>query len=164
MTELDLDAVEARANAATPEPWDVGDGTEIGLGIEPITGGGFYFDAIVAQVTYSSERDGDRQRAANRGVQLQLSAPDADAEFIARARTDVPALVAEVKRQQSLFRAADTAAGIQARRAERAEGKLITLIARLHQMADAWDADLPETIRREAASGAIRATLETADA
>lgn len=56
ITETELDAIEARANAATPGPWD-----------EP----GF-------------------------------SALDAcDARFVAHARTDVPRLIAEVRRLQS---------------------------------------------------------------
>jgi hypothetical protein len=51
MSGLNLEAIQARADAATPGPWGVGDGTEIGLGIEQDEDGGFYFDAIVAQAT-----------------------------------------------------------------------------------------------------------------
>ncbi|MGN7133404.1 hypothetical protein ACTHQY_09035 [Rhodococcoides corynebacterioides] len=67
-TALDLDAIEARADAATVGPW-----TLIGGG-EYVTGAGL----LVAP------DDG--------GVSSD------DAEFIAHARTDVPVLVAEVRR------------------------------------------------------------------
>ena len=40
-TTLDLDAIEARANAATPGPWGVGNGTHIVRGLE-VTGRGSY--------------------------------------------------------------------------------------------------------------------------
>jgi hypothetical protein len=67
-TELDLDAIEARANAATEGPWVAHpDGlvwTERPIPGDPVSG--------------STEVE--------------------DAEFIAAARADVPALVAEVRR------------------------------------------------------------------
>lgn len=66
-TELDLDAIEARVNAATAGPWQH-DGND-GLVWPP--------------------RIGDPVSGSNEM---------ADADFIAAARTDVPALVAEIKR------------------------------------------------------------------
>ncbi|MEU7771250.1 hypothetical protein AB0C44_07980 [Micromonospora taraxaci] len=65
-TELDLDAIEARATAATAGPWTTG---EDGLVWPPQMG-----DPVSGSVWLP------------------------DAEFIAAARTDVPSLVAEVRR------------------------------------------------------------------
>lgn len=64
---LDLDAIEARANAATPGPWRVG-------------------------ATYDPEINVDVTNADG-----NLVGPK-DEDFIAAAREDVPALVAEVRR------------------------------------------------------------------
>jgi hypothetical protein len=72
MTEDDLQAIEARANAATPGPWQ-------------LTGG--------RDEVYDIIGDG-------RDVVQQVLSPDA--EFIASARTDVPALVAEVRRLRGI--------------------------------------------------------------
>ena len=74
----DLEAIEARASAATPGPWTspwIGDSTCR----DAILGGG----GEVVGVTW---RDG-----------WHLAVTQADAEFIAAARTDVPALVAELR-------------------------------------------------------------------
>ncbi|QLJ01493.1 hypothetical protein HZZ00_10975 [Streptomyces sp. NEAU-sy36] len=70
--QLDLDAIQARANAATPGPW---------FPHEDWPGRVFAeseFNAHVARVTGSN--------------------PEANEQFIAHAREDVPALVAEVRR------------------------------------------------------------------
>jgi len=76
MTELDLDAIRARAEAATDGPWErYGDGSH-----EVYCAANFEDTAYEPpDVTYGSDRP-------------------ADAEFIAHARTDVPALIAEVER------------------------------------------------------------------
>lgn len=83
---LDLDAIKARVDAATPGPWwawDRGVGWHIAIG-EPTEGtwGG------PARLLPASERT-DIGR-------------EADAEFIAAARQDVPALIAEVERLRAL--------------------------------------------------------------
>lgn len=70
MTPEQLDEIEARANRATEGPWEV-------------IGGGEYVTGVSIVV---APDDG--------GV------TSADAEFIASARTDVPQLVAEVRRLQ----------------------------------------------------------------
>ena len=81
---LDLDAIQARANAATPGPWgalhrDMGcsfrDDERAGLGLD-----------IVGPL-----------EATNRGQ----FARGADAWFIARARTDIPALIAAVRERDA---------------------------------------------------------------
>jgi hypothetical protein len=79
MTEDDLKAIEARANAATPGPWAiVYDGSsDWSIGPQPDPQG-----LSVAGVWKSGWSDGNPP----------------DAEFIASARTDVPLLVAEVRR------------------------------------------------------------------
>lgn len=73
MPELDLDAIKARTDAATPGPW--------------IAGGAFTHPwevCIAAHLPF---------------VELIHTAQGgADAEFIAHARQDVPALLAEAKR------------------------------------------------------------------
>ena len=76
---LDLDAIERRANAATPGPWliiSAGDDTEgvIAVPDPEYSDTGYYYICV----TYLSTARND--------------------VFIAAARTDVPALVAEVRR------------------------------------------------------------------
>lgn len=70
---LDLDAIERRANAATPGTWLYADTIDMVSSIQA--------DAICVCEFY--------------GLQDRI---DRDAPFIAHARTDVPALVAEVRR------------------------------------------------------------------
>ncbi len=86
MTDLDLTAIKKRAEAATPGPWwawDRGVGWVIGLG---------------------DGRD-ERGRPEDRlpeGFRTDIGRAE-DAEFIAAARTDIPALVAELERMQRLL-------------------------------------------------------------
>lgn len=75
MTELDLEAIKARCEAATPGPWR-------GLSSPIIYGLGIGI--------YREEIDGEEKVAR--------ALPNDDQIFIAHARTDVPALVAEVER------------------------------------------------------------------
>lgn len=72
MSEAELDAIEQRANAATPGPWR---SVEVD-------------DPYVALMLES-------------GAEGWPAATDADRAFIAAARSDVPALVAEVRRLRS---------------------------------------------------------------
>lgn len=79
--KLELDAIEARANAATPGPWTTERPTK--------TYEGFRCGVTIAatygrQCIYADPPGGQ--------------APAADQRFIAAARADVPALVAEVRR------------------------------------------------------------------
>ena len=74
MTPERMAEIEARANAATPGPWEAWDR---GIGFEVHVNG---------EELNSEFRETFRQ---------------ADAEFIAEARTDVPALLAEVRRLQA---------------------------------------------------------------
>jgi hypothetical protein len=70
MTDLDLDAIEARANSARPGPWRLGIGGVV--------------------VVHAQAKPTDYVEAH--------CAPGGNAAFIAAARTDVPLLVAEVRR------------------------------------------------------------------
>ena len=88
MTDEELDAIEARANAATPGPWrsDVGSGANrLRLWVP---GGMLIADSYPPK----PHRARDEQQGK------------ADYGFIAGARTDVPALVAEVRRLREALR------------------------------------------------------------
>jgi hypothetical protein len=83
---IDLDAIEARAKAATPGPWEVDS-----LAIAEVVTGDCESVALCAErkewaeanrETHTAQRDGRRRNAA----------------FIAAAREDVPALCAEARR------------------------------------------------------------------
>lgn len=76
MTELDLKAIKARCEAATPGPWDVAIGN-------------FSDDVSVVYVGSPGLKGSDQKR-------YNLS--EDDQKFIAHARADVPTLVAEVER------------------------------------------------------------------
>lgn len=88
MTDAELQAIENRATAATPGPWQATglpyNGTD-----EPciLTAQGLY----IAQTVYDMQS------------QTEEHAVDADTMFIASARTDIPALIAEVRRLQGLL-------------------------------------------------------------
>jgi hypothetical protein len=82
--QVDLDVIRARADAATEGPWE--------------HAGGIHGDPIVAEV-------GRKMFGLIIGMG-NTGRPDygrADAEFIAHARADVPALVAEVERLRTLL-------------------------------------------------------------
>ncbi len=91
---LDLDAIEARAEAATPGPWTArlrDDMWEIN------DGSGSNFVSIVESCWLPDDCDAGQYG----GI------PDVDdARFIAHARTDVPALVAELRVAREVVEAA----------------------------------------------------------
>lgn len=88
--DLDLDAIEARAEAATPGPWDI---------YRYRHGGG--------RICIDDSEQPGRRRAL---IADMDGGPDAvataynegDREFLFHARADVPALVAEVRRLRAL--------------------------------------------------------------
>jgi hypothetical protein len=80
VTELDLDAIKARAEAATPGPW--------------LREWAFSTHFVVPESA--------RTVAADNVARLK-STQRADANFIAASRTDVPLLVAEVERLTRLL-------------------------------------------------------------
>jgi len=82
VTGLDLAAIKARADAATPGPWDIW---------RDLDAQGFYTVGEASGVIPEGEVwvDGEHNPTAHVYV-------IADAEFIAHARTDVPALLARI--------------------------------------------------------------------
>lgn len=84
--DLDLDAIEARANAATPGPWH--DDHEQFEGKElPCVAVGDFGWVCAGQNVPAYDEDSEQGKA--------------DAEFIAHARADVPALVARVRQLET---------------------------------------------------------------
>ncbi len=78
---LDLEPIKARCEAAKPEPWKW-ESKYVGDDPQPPNGDRDLCSGSQGVVYYS---------------QSAMWCEDADAEFIAHARTDVPALVAEVE-------------------------------------------------------------------
>ena len=93
---LDLDAIEARANAASAGPWVL----RLGPHAIPEVHGPKYGVAF----TFYGEGEGENDHA------------DADAAFIAAARTDVPALLARVRELEAQLAAAQPAVALDALR------------------------------------------------
>jgi hypothetical protein len=121
---IDLDAIKARAEVATPGPWEE-DGSEI------------YVVGSRAWVAESCH-------LAEYGVTAH---GDLDAEFIAHARTDVPALVAEVERLRADLAGVGRMAREDYARAEQAEQALVAAQAEMEQLratalAASWRVDL----------------------
>jgi hypothetical protein len=84
---LDLDAIEARAEAATEGPW---------WPEGKVIGGWRIYARDREQAPDFTEVGSVREVFVGTGQH------DADADFIAHARTDVPALLAEVRRLHAL--------------------------------------------------------------
>lgn len=91
MTALDLDAIEAREKATTPGPW-VHDETD-GIGCDVWTQG----ETVMGGTVHTTD-DGYPRGDYN---------PVEDALFIAHAKQDIPALVAEVRRLREVLADAD---------------------------------------------------------
>ena len=89
--ELDLDAIEARANAATEGPWLRREGHA------EIDGQNYAEVLIPGRVECGSYCYGGTST-------IEGDRLDADLAFIAHARADVPALVAEVRRLRAQVR------------------------------------------------------------
>lgn len=83
---LDLDAIEARVTAATFAPWQRTFGHDDDENGYAVTGGGEPGTMPERLIAYTLDWPMSEQQAA------------ADAYFIAHAREDVPALVAEARR------------------------------------------------------------------
>lgn len=99
MTEQELQAIEARANAASEGPWESHYG-ECG-GYDSMTDAVFVDrdgrETYIATLDLSSYG----QLACDPPSTSARAAAEADAAFIAHAREDVPALIAEVRRLQA---------------------------------------------------------------
>lgn len=111
MTHDELQAIKARAEVATPGPWTTGagkirDGETRELVIAPN-------DDVIVAIAYG-------------GFGNPVDRTSQDRKFIAHARTDVPALVAEVERLRGLLNIAENAID----RFMRYDGKLPVLLSR----------------------------------
>lgn len=91
----ELRAIEDRANEATPGPWVRGKKSWDGTDIATVTGPSV--EEIVQEPTTFY--------AYPSGSFVDVDGMEANLEFIAHARQDVPALVAEVKRLTEILRA-----------------------------------------------------------
>jgi len=89
---LDLNAIRARADAATEGPWYFGGDTAVAQEM-------FQNHELIVSPTYPIIEFEPGEQG------------EADAEFVAHARTDVVALLAEVEQLSSLFKAAVDAHG-----------------------------------------------------
>jgi hypothetical protein len=93
MTEDELQPIEARANAATPGPWTTGAGKiREGETRELVIATN---DDVIVALAYG-------------GVGNPVDRTTQDRTFIASARTDVPALVAEVRRLRGILKQIDS--------------------------------------------------------
>lgn len=95
MTHDELQAIKARADGATPGPWEAK-----AYGPYPLTTRvyGKSEPPTVAEMFRAEDR-------LSAPYYDQITAADLNAAFIAHARTDVPALIAEVERLQRHSRA-----------------------------------------------------------
>lgn len=94
LTEVELDGIERRASQATPGPWVPWLESREGIGGESfIELGADGVDDLQMYVAYSPARPAGPDAAT-----------DADLDFIAHARQDVPRLVAEVRRLRDELR------------------------------------------------------------
>ena len=114
MTDEELAKIEARANAATAGPWardmyEDGEEGEGPHGVHPGSRGEWVESRDV--VSYAASDVGTVEIAAG-------CYTDADAAFIAAARADVPALVAEVRRLRSGIESAQGHAALLGRVAD----------------------------------------------
>jgi len=81
MTEQELAAIEARCNAATPGPWNRA----------------YHGNMIIVESPNSIVVNADDKEFGT-GLQYGGIKGETDGDFIANSRTDVPALLAEVRR------------------------------------------------------------------
>jgi len=93
---IDLEAIEARANAATDGPWHWEDERHFDL-LKPKGSNGTRWGTEVIEVTH------DGGCACRQSCEMEVLIAPSDAEFIANARTDVPDLIAEVRRLRGLL-------------------------------------------------------------
>jgi hypothetical protein len=111
-TPLDLDAIEARANAATDGPWGFyigsnGNTGSLAAGLQMTSPSSYTRTRDIAEFdadTYYRGQDDDLDDDdAEEQAQAQMAA---DVTFVAAARTDVPDLVAVVRRLRAQLAAA----------------------------------------------------------
>ena len=93
MTEVELNKIEARANAATPGPWAIGEEHECMAQIEAV-------DLVIWE--------GQRNRRIFTILDSNILTPEhmGNREFIIHARDDVPKLLAKVRRLRKVCKRA----------------------------------------------------------
>jgi hypothetical protein len=95
MTDEKLQAIKARAEAATPGPWETREDSDFYQGGRYIGTGPYHY-------TTGSEKPGRPSTHPEdcyfKTDVCRVQSGEADETFIAHARTDVPALLAEVER------------------------------------------------------------------
>lgn len=90
MTKAELDAIRERVSKATLGPWESDGGASNGEPVRPYySRGAFITDAHFQDIVCG----GQEEQGDPVGVLL-----NADADFIAHARDDIPALIAEIER------------------------------------------------------------------
>ncbi len=102
MTELDTNPIQARAFNATRGPWkwtDYAVPTLQGRAGDPET---YEYDTEVLEATH------DHGCGCRRDCTMELTIRPEDAEFIEHARTDIDALLAEVKRLRAFVEKAES--------------------------------------------------------
>jgi hypothetical protein len=127
---LDLDAIQARCDAATPGPWGHYEGddyADVAANYQATGRGSYTCLQQVARI--EADWHFDDPRHADCEDEDAATQAHADAAFLAAARTDVPALLAEVQRLTA--RAAE-----ENQRAHRAEGRLDAALDVVEQWAD----------------------------
>ena len=176
---LDLDAIEARANAATEGTWRADSHSHIQNGCRCLS---CYDDPTVYQLSVFLDCedvprwDDDATRCTQSGFQTW-----ADADFAAHAREDVPALVAEVRRLTARSLAAESVILDQRRmsaehdafcrpatdrlvaRAEAAEAEVVTLRDTLARRTDSHTQLVRENETLRAKVAAVQALAEKRD-
>jgi hypothetical protein len=89
LVSLDIDAIEERSKAATPGPWKLWDGCSWRRFGSETTG-----QTIIEPVKARSDGHPD------------LSLREEDAEFVCASRSDIPSLIAEIRKCRSKIEAA----------------------------------------------------------
>jgi len=96
---LDLDDIEARVNAATDGPWGFYDGetyADVAADMQVTSPGSYNYREKIARLEDENYwDDGDHEDHDDSRAPEQMAA---NAAFIAHAREDVPALIAEIRR------------------------------------------------------------------
>jgi hypothetical protein len=92
-TTPDIEGIERRANEATPGPWNI-DSHALGIWCPSEKGGETKIFDIRGWGYFTGRGHGALALSAEEGKRRQT----ANGDFVAHARTDIPALLAEVKR------------------------------------------------------------------
>ncbi|MEV7364292.1 hypothetical protein [Streptomyces sp. NPDC091299] len=146
--QLDLDEIEARANAATKGPWGFYDGdnyADVAADLQMTSRSSYTYREKVARLEDEdywddpAHENDDESRASE-----QMAA---NARFIAAAREDVPALVAEVRRlRATVDRVRQLHDGLDVETALTSPDELITRGRAARKIAaalDGWTAPAP---------------------